>query len=166
MPSNQNVFKTKESQVKDSVYLYNPENKDLYNEVLENFNKSDCIFNRNLMAYLEECDRSVDSFYSKHILVCPSCQAKALEFKNIRNKIVQSIPNQQMSDGLLAMIKPDIKEAKDLFNEDPSSIERINFLSTFRKSLVEFFTGFFTSREIILGFLMAGSFVLYALLIN
>lgn len=166
MRSNRQFFKRRNSHTEDSVYLYHSENKDLYNEVLEKFNQSDCIFNRNLMAYLEDRERSDDSFYSKHVLSCPSCQAKAKEYRNIQNRIGQAIPDKQMGDELLSMIKADIKEAEELFNQDPSELEKINILATFKSSLVEFFKGFFTSREIALGFLLACSFVLAALLIN
>jgi len=166
MHSSRQFFKRKNSHTEDSIYLYHSENKDLYNEVLEKFNHSDCIFNRNLMAYLEDRERSDNSFYSKHILSCPSCQVKAKEYKDIQKKITQAIPDREMSDELLSMIKADIKEAEELFNQDPNELERINILATFKSSLIEFFKGFFTSREIAFGFLLACFFVLTVLLIN
>jgi len=164
MRNNLNFLETKNSETEDSVYLYNPKNKDLYSKVLDQFNESDCIFSRNLMAYLEDRGRSDGSFYSKHIPHCVSCQTKASEYKEIQRKISKAIPNQQMSDESFSMIKAEINEAQGIF--DPNVIARINFLATLRKSLIEFFSGFFTSREIIFGFSLACLFVLIALVIN
>ncbi len=166
MRTNRNSFRKKTSQLEDSVYLYHDENKDLYNEVLEGLNKSDCIFNRNLMAYLEKQDEVDDSFYSKHLLSCPSCQAKATEYRKLQSKISQAIPYYKINKELLPMVSEELKEALKLFNHDPNQIERINILSTFKASLGEFFRGFFTSREIVLGFFVASAMVLLILVLN
>lgn len=166
MRTNHNSLRKKKSEHQDSVYLYHSENKELYNDVLENFNKSDCIFNRNLMAYLENRDEQDDSFYAKHILSCSSCQAKAKEFRKLHTKINESIPIYKINEELLPMVREEVKDLVDLFNHDSNEIERINILKTFKASLSEFFKGFFTSREIVMGFLVASAMVLLILFFN
>ena len=157
-------FPKKNSQVEDSVYLYDPDNKDLYNEVLENLNKNDCIFGRNLLAYLEDQDRADNSFYRKHLMSCKSCQLKAGEYRSMKDQIQKTIPERKLNPDLLAMLRSEIKDSIDHFSKDRDSIERINWGATFKSSLIEFSKGFFFSREIVLGFLLATSLLLFILL--
>lgn len=147
----------------DSVYLYSPENKDLYNNVLENFNKSDCIFNRNLLAYLEE-EKGNESFYSKHILSCESCQAKAREYRKMMSTVKTSIPIHQMNGELDSMMRSEIADVADLLNREEVDPHALNLLDTFKSSLKEFTKGFFFSREIVLGFLLSSVVVLFTLI--
>lgn len=173
---NKKNFETKIEE--DSVYLYSPEHKDLYNDVLESFNKSDCVFNRNLLAYLEEESYQADhgiretkldqSFYSKHLISCKSCQAKASEYRKMKYSIKTSLPEFSFNEELSGMLESEIKDAFDHFaklhDSGDQSVSRLDFFALFRSSIIEFIKGFFSSREIVLGFLLSSVIVLLILI--
>ena len=146
----------------DSVYLYSPENKQLYQDVIESFSQSDCIFSRNLVAYLED-DHGKDSFYTKHLLSCETCQSKAKEYRAMLSKVSDSIPVYEMTEELFSMMRGEIGDVADLLNREEEDPHRIDFKATFKSSLFEFAKGFFVSREIVVGFILSCVVVLFTL---
>ena len=160
MRTNQGLRRRRKTE--DSVYLYSPENKDLYQDVIESFSQSDCIFTRNLVAYLED-DRGKDSFYTKHLLSCETCQSKAKEYRAMLDKVSNSIPVYEMTEELFAMMRGEIGDVADLLNREEEDPYRIDFKTTFKDSLSEFARGFFVSREIVVGFLLSCVVVLFTL---
>lgn len=156
-----NSFQNSEEQG-DSVYLYAPENKDLYRDVLENFNNNDCIFSRNLLAYLEEEGRGEDSFHTKHLLTCSSCQNKAKKYRSMKHKIETSIPTFEFNEELAPMLRSEVKDAFQHFSKKAEGAQwtKINTWKLLKSSFVELYKGCFSSRELVLGLFMAAMMAL------
>ncbi len=94
-----------------SSYLYSPENKDLYQDTLNEYNQKKCVFSRNLIALLETASLKQGPFYQKHIKECSICQKMAQEFSEKEKLIKAAIPVARTPNDLGENIKADLKEA-------------------------------------------------------
>ena len=148
LPSNTDIKMMKEK----SVYLYDPQRKDLYQKVLNEFSRKDCVFGRNLLAYLEGPEDQVGPFYSKHLLTCPTCQAKARDYKKMMHSLDEAIPFVEASIETKEMFHSELKEILPLFEkveeEDPMK-------GIFLESLKEFAANFYRSKEMAAGVALA-----------
>lgn len=105
------------SQTSESTYLYAQDNKDLYHQVLEQFNDKDCVFSRNLLAFIESPQQQPGPFYSKHINECPHCQKMAREFSQTLKRVQALIPDEAPPEGFSQAIRPELKEAARFWNK-------------------------------------------------
>lgn len=92
-----------------ATYLYS--DKNLYHKVLDEFNQGNCLFSRNLMAYLENTSSQPGAFYGKHLNECKVCQEKVRRYRGLLNKVRSQIPYIQPDGEFIAHIEPELKEA-------------------------------------------------------
>jgi len=125
-----------------SSYLYSPENRGLYFEVLEEFNKGNCLFSRNLMAYLENSHQQPGPFYQKHLSECEVCLSKVRSYKKLLTTVKAQIPYQQPVSDFESVIDAELKEAFSLFKQkvrkqkNKDSVLTKDFLSRVKNDLV------------------------------
>lgn len=98
-----------------STYLYS--DKNLYHKVLDEFNQGNCLFSRNLMAYLENSSTQPGAFYGKHLSECKVCQDKVSRYKNLLHKVKSQIPYIQPERDFVSHIEPELKEALSLYKK-------------------------------------------------
>ena len=103
--------------MKESVYLYGEEGRDLYQDFLNNGNKQDCLFSRNLFAYLERGSEVQSPFYEKHLLECPICQAKASKWEQLLKVVDQNIPEEKMETSTLEFLESECANLAEVFGK-------------------------------------------------
>ncbi len=146
------------SQVSKSTYYYAKGNRDLYQKTLDQFNDKNCVFSRNLLAFLESPHKEPGPFYSRHVNECSHCQQKVQEFSKTLQTIQDLIPDAQPPADFSRTVRPDIKEAINFWKKKVKALKDHDKLMgpTFLKRLfVEFFTQGLMSRTFAKGLLWA-----------
>lgn len=110
------------SQTRESTYLYSENNRDLYQQVLEQFNNRSCVFSRNLLAFIESPQKEPGPFYSKHINECEHCQKMAREFSDTLSRVNHLIPDQSPPEGFSAIIRPELKEVARFWSKKQKAL--------------------------------------------
>ncbi|GEM_PF-2282975 len=131
------------NQLKESTYLYSSENRDLYHHVLDQFNNNDCVFSRNLMAFIESPQNEPGPFYSRHINECGQCQAKVRAFSQTLKNVRKLIPENSPPEGFNAQVSPEIQEALKFLKKRIKVEENKNLLFSrdfVRQAIIDFFT--------------------------
>lgn len=137
-----------------TTYLYSKDNKNLYFQMLEDFNKGNCLFTRNLLAYLESSHKQPGPFYSKHLSECAVCQEKVKRYRGLLNEVKAQIPFVQADDQLESMIKPELKEILGLHQRKKKQEEtkdRLLNQKFFKSAVSDFFKEALFSRTILKG---------------
>lgn len=112
------------SQVTESTYFYSQNNRDLYQQVLDQFNDKNCVFSRNLLAFLESPQREPGPFYSRHVNECPHCQKKVREFSQTLKTIHALIPDEAPPEDFRRTVSPEIKEAISFWKKKQRALRR------------------------------------------
>lgn len=107
-----------------SKYLYS--DKNLYFQVLEEFNKGNCLFSRNLTAYLENSTSQPGPFYGKHLNECKICQEKVRNYRKLLHTVKSQIPYVQPEHDFLSHIEPELKEAFSVYKKRLKKEEKKN----------------------------------------
>lgn len=146
------------NQLKESTYLYSSENRELYHHVLDQFNNNDCVFSRNLLAFIESPQNEPGPFYSRHINECEHCQKKVRSFSQkltiIKNLIPETLPPEDFS----SQVKPEIQEAlKFLKKRMKLNLNKGRLLNKdfLREAVVDFFFRGLRSQTFLKGLLYA-----------
>lgn len=105
------------SQLKESSYLYSPENRDVYRKMLASFNDRDCVFSRNLIPYLENPSKEPGPFYSKHITECSHCQRRAQNYAQTLQLVREHIPDPVAGPHFHEIVYQDLEEVIELHKE-------------------------------------------------
>lgn len=146
-------------QTSESTYLYAEKNRDLYQSVLDQFNDKNCVFSRNLLAFLESPQREPGPFYSRHVNECPACQAKVHEFSKTLQNIQRHIPDHSAPDDLSLQVRPEIKEAINFWKKKQKALEKSDKILAadfVKEATKDFFTKGLLSRSFAKGLLWAG----------
>ncbi|MCR9205081.1 MAG: hypothetical protein NXH75_10915 [Halobacteriovoraceae bacterium] len=98
-----------------ATYLYS--DKNLYHKVLDEFNQGNCLFSRNLMAYLENSSTQPGAFYGKHLSECNVCQEKVSRYKDLLHKVKSQVPYIQPERDFISHIEPELKEALSIYKK-------------------------------------------------
>jgi hypothetical protein len=147
------------SQVSESTYYYSKDNRDLYQKTLDQFNDKNCVFSRNLLAFLESPQKEPGPFYSRHVNECPHCQKKVQEFGRTLQTIQELIPDEQPPIDFSQTVRPDIKEAVSFWKKKQKALsdhDKLMKPSFFKRLFIEFFTHGLMSRTFAKGLIWAG----------
>jgi hypothetical protein len=156
------------SQTSESTYLYSQNNRDLYHQVLEQFNDQSCVFSRNLLAFIESPHKEPGPFYSKHVNECSHCQKMAREFSEALNRVSSLIPDQSPPEGFSATIKPELKEVGRFWQKKQKAMaaqKSVMGPEFYAQALSDFFFKGLLSRTFLkgLGYASLSALVLYFL---
>lgn len=147
------------SQTSESTYLYAESNRELYQKVLDQFNDKNCVFSRNLLAFLESPQREPGPFYSRHVNECPHCQQKVHEFSQTLKVIQSLIPDYSAPEDFSQVVKPEIKEAINFWKKKQKALEKhdqIFGVEFFQNAFKDFFMKGLWSRSFAKGLMWAG----------
>ncbi len=139
-----------------SRYLYSQENKNLYEETLDEFNNKSCVFSRTLIAQLESSQLKQGPFFQKHIKECKVCQTILEDYSSKEKELKAKIPVVSAPDYLVETLRPELRQS--LAYLQVKSEERNKPIVTKRlvlKSLKEFVTTVPKSRTFLNGLVLA-----------
>ena len=137
-----------------SLYLYS--DKSLYHQVLKDFNTNDCLFSKNLIAYVESRSVHSGSFYQKHLLECEICREKVGKYKKLLSSISKQIPYVNPSEEVSLQLKNYVTLAVSSRNKRLSILhENNNFMTKafFKKAIRDFVLNSVLSISLIKGVL-------------
>ena len=147
------------SQAGESTYLYSQKNRDLYHQVLEQFNDKNCVFSRNLLAFIESPQKEPGPFYSKHVNECAHCQKMAREFSVTLARVGSLIPDQSPPEGFSSTVKPELKEIARFWRKKQKSLETQKSTmgpEFYAQAVKDFFIAGIFSRTFLKGLGLAG----------
>lgn len=149
--------------MKNSTYLYSDDNRDIYQDYLNEISNKECRFSKQIPLYLERTHENEMTFFSKHLMSCSICQDALREEEEKRKLVLKSIPYEALRSELTDSLQSDFREIADILIEKEREYKRkrSNDKSMARKQFFYDVTlGFLKTPTFLKGaFLAASSFV-------
>lgn len=154
--------------MKDSTYLFDRHSRDLYIDYLETLTGEECIFSRNIPAYLNSEEKQSMSFFSRHLSECPKCQKELRRAKQQNAAFSNLVPTAQPSEHFLSNIELGLKDVKlmmDGKSELQKDLAQKREVEMMKQFIIDSTVGFMTRATFVKGLLLSSATCLLLYLI-
>jgi hypothetical protein len=120
--------------MESSTYLYNDENRDLYEKVLEDISKTNCR-HTNLLIASRESGTECSEFLKRHLVSCFECQAALRTWDNKLSRMRLEIPYKKIAEKDLKLLNAEcfqLVEQSRKFKRIEGLKKRIEFGKQFK----------------------------------